>query len=751
MAQETVVINFDGEWNGCNYIGGESIMCGVQKNSSFSSLVDVVYREAAIDRRRWEIRIYYLLQSTTNGQVKKIRIMSDLGVVGLMAIKNIDVKEIYIDKIARDFGAGVSRRTVRPFVTDSIPGIRHDEANTDRPVNPHMVENHFYLTSGIGSNQVDTSITPFTSVESPIRDVNDDYTNYGIDDEDEDTDDNGDGIQDSDEEQTGDSDEEETRFDDVAEEEEFPEIRFSGLQFQNNPSQPYWIVPGVELGDIEASSSATSTVYQRGTLYKGAFFTSKEEMTIAIGEYALKAKFEYRVRRSDTERFEAGCKDKTCSFSVRARCRKGCSMWFVLNYVAEHTCRQTAMESHMKSVKAIVIGKLYAGKVGRDLYTPNRLVGEMLEQYGVQILYSKAWKALQYAKKLAYGQADESYQQLPSYFEMLKLSNPGTMTAIKTDENNRFLYSFVALGASIEGFRSYMRPVVAIDATHLKGEYKGVIFFAACKDGSEMIYPIAFGFADGESDNSWTWFLKRLRRAIGVSDELVIVSDRHKSISNGMKAAFPEVPHVLCFFHLWQNLKQQCKKRSDVENAFYNAAYCYVPDECNRILEEMRALHPATHGALVKAGVSRWSRAHCPRRRYEMMTTNIAESLNNCMMQARRLPITTAHEYVRNVLQRWFNNRRVAAEKLTTYVTTAAYDRIILAKDLSTEGSVYPIAEPYHYSVIHYSKGDGMVDIQQHTCTCKQWNLDQLPCVHACAVARYGNYTLYFLVFHVIA
>ncbi|MGK4301799.1 hypothetical protein, partial [Klebsiella pneumoniae] len=73
-----------------------------------------------------------------------------------------------------------------------------------------------------------------------------------------------------------------------------------------------------------------------------------------------------------------------------ARCRKGCSMWFVLKYEAEHTCRQTAMESHMKSVKAIVIGKLYAGKVGRDMYTPNRLIGEMLEQYGVQILYSKA-------------------------------------------------------------------------------------------------------------------------------------------------------------------------------------------------------------------------------------------------------------------------------------------------------------------------------------------------------------------------
>ena len=52
-----------------------------------------------------------------------------------------------------------------------------------RPINPHMVESHFYLTSGIESNQVDTSVTPFTSTKSFICDVNDDYINYGTDDE----------------------------------------------------------------------------------------------------------------------------------------------------------------------------------------------------------------------------------------------------------------------------------------------------------------------------------------------------------------------------------------------------------------------------------------------------------------------------------------------------------------------------------------------------------------------------------------
>ena len=94
---------------------------------------------------------------------------------------------------------------------------------------------------------------------------------------------------------------------------------------------------------------------------------------------------------------------------------------------------------------------------------------------------------------------------------MLKETNPSIITTIEIDENNRFLYSFFSLGALLQGFRSYIRPVVTVDATHLKGKYKWVIFVATCKDGEEMIYPIAFGFGDGESDRSWIWFLRKLR------------------------------------------------------------------------------------------------------------------------------------------------------------------------------------------------------------------------------------------------
>lgn len=60
---------------------------------------------------------------------------------------------------------------------------------------------------------------------------------------------------------------------------------------------------------------------------------------------------------------------------------------------------------------------------------------------------------------------------------MLKLANPRTMADLETE---RFLYLFLAFGASIEGFKK-LRHVLVIDVTHLSGKYKGVLLTAVGK------------------------------------------------------------------------------------------------------------------------------------------------------------------------------------------------------------------------------------------------------------------------------
>ena len=110
----------------------------------------------------------------------------------------------------------------------------------------------------------------------------------------------------------------------------------------------------------------------------------------------------------------------------------------------------------------------------------------------MEILYSKAWKAREYAQNLVYGHPLDSFQMLPSYFYMLKQQNPGMVTKLKVDNENKFEICFMAFGACISGFRECCRPAIAIDGTHLKGKYKGILFIAIAMDGNDQIFPIAF-------------------------------------------------------------------------------------------------------------------------------------------------------------------------------------------------------------------------------------------------------------------
>ena len=81
---------------------------------------------------------------------------------------------------------------------------------------------------------------------------------------------------------------------------------------------------------------------------------------------------------------------------------------------------------------------------------------------------------------------------LPSYFYMLEQENPGTVTKLKLDDDNRFEICFMVFDACILDFRECCRLTIAIDGTHLKGKYKGILFIATAMDGNDQIFPRAF-------------------------------------------------------------------------------------------------------------------------------------------------------------------------------------------------------------------------------------------------------------------
>ncbi|GJW54955.1 transposase, MuDR, MULE transposase domain protein [Tanacetum coccineum] len=63
--------------------------------------------------------------------------------------------------------------------------------------------------------------------------------------------------------------------------------------------------------------------------------------------------------------------------------------------------------------------------------------------------------------------------------------------------------------------------------SHLKGTYKGTNLVFVGMDGNNQIIPIATGVSQGETGESWTWFLLKLKEciAVGMNHEALICPD----------------------------------------------------------------------------------------------------------------------------------------------------------------------------------------------------------------------------------
>lgn len=181
---------------------------------------------------------------------------------------------------------------------------------------------------------------------------------------------------------------------------------------------------------------------------------------------------------------------------------------------------------------------------------PNEIVQVMRGDYNVNISYWKAWRAREVALEYAKGSSGTSYKLLPDYLHRLVIGNPGSLCEMHTVYDaamgHRFKYLFVALGASISGFK-YMRPVIIIDGTHLRGKYAGCLLTASAQDGNYQIFPLAFAIVDGENDTAWKWFFTMLLQIIPNEDSVVFISDMHSSIYSGLAKVYSHVLSYSCY------------------------------------------------------------------------------------------------------------------------------------------------------------------------------------------------------------
>ncbi|KAL5540375.1 hypothetical protein UlMin_045220 [Ulmus minor] len=337
----------------------------------------------------------------------------------------------------------------------------------------------------------------------------------------------------------------------------------------------------------------------------------------------MKGNFEFRTRKSNRSLWVIECIDPNCSWKLRASKIIPESTKFVIRkYVGVHCCSLLNRNANHRQATYVVIGEQVAPQyVGVEKGPgPKGVQTFARTKLGAQISYYKAWRGRKHAHTLIRGSPEHSFHILSSYFHMLEKLNPGTVTRIEVDGESRFKYLFLAFGVAIRGFR-YMRKVVGIDGTFLKGQYRGVLLVATTQDGNGQCYPLAWGIVDSENEDAWTWFLTQLKEVIGDTDELALISDRAPSIKKAISTVFEKAHH----------------------GAYFAGYMTEISHRYPRVAEYLEN----------EVGFEKWSRCHYPWLRYNITTTNMVESLNSMLVNARDFPYVALLDVIQEKMSKW--------------------------------------------------------------------------------------------------
>nr|KYP61032.1 hypothetical protein KK1_023456 [Cajanus cajan] len=116
-----------------------------------------------------------------------------------------------------------------------------------------------------------------------------------------------------------------------------------------------------------------------------------------------------------------------------------------------------------------------------------------------------ACRVRKFAKSYVEGSFKEQFKRIYDYSHELIRSNP-------------VLASFQRIYICFQGCKqSFLkcRPIIGLDGCFPKGYYGGQLLAAIGRDPNKQMLPIYFAVVEGETKDSWEWFLHLLISDIG--------------------------------------------------------------------------------------------------------------------------------------------------------------------------------------------------------------------------------------------
>ncbi|XP_058075771.1 uncharacterized protein LOC131224253 [Magnolia sinica] len=284
------------------------------------------------------------------------------------------------------------------------------------------------------------------------------------------------------------------------------------------------------------------------------------------------------------------------------------------------------MKSDYRQATSKLASELVVNRIKQRLgLRPKDIIFAIQEKYNIVIGYQKAWRTKEIAIDCVMGSYEDSYKELTMYLHELRMANPGKVTTLLVNKQTmRFERCFVALGQCVKSFQTSLQRVLTVDGTHLKDKYKGVLFVTTALDGDNHIFPVTFGIRESKNNSSWNWFLTYINDSLGDCPGLVIISDRHKGLMKKVPQVFQTAIHRYCMYHIYRNLVDTFKDKS-LEIYYWQAAKTYRKAKFEKLMHDIEHANPPVHAWLREIGYEKWTSSYFSGKRFNLVTTNIAE------------------------------------------------------------------------------------------------------------------------------
>ncbi|XP_039137426.1 uncharacterized protein LOC120274955 [Dioscorea cayenensis subsp. rotundata] len=327
-----------------------------------------------------------------------------------------------------------------------------------------------------------------------------------------------------------------------------------------------------------------------------------------------------------------------------------------------------------------------------------------------------------------------------------------------TDHGVRLPYKHAWMGkeiarAAIHAKELGCRPLLFVDGTHLLGKYDMILLGATARDSNEGIFHVAFTLVDNETDDNWTWFLATLGETLYGEDDydkvITFISDRSKGLVNAVSRVFPSSPHGYCLRHLGANfmkvndslgksLKEQCW------SVIVKITYAYTSKEFDDAVIELVAISTDAYDWLLhKSNIDHWCNYLFKGIRWCKMYSNVAESFNAWIKEARHLQVTSMIDTIRFKLMNMLTERREVSAMWDTYLCPEIHKKVEQIVEIIRFSRVGPSSDDTYEVVDEHNNA---ANLRLRKCSCRRWDIHGLPCKHATAAIMQTDTNVHYYV-----